>query len=250
MAAEATRPTTSADASACFANSVWRPLRRNQAAMPATTKRRRSGGDHGVEEARQRRRVEDGGPEVVQLGARRRAPRSRPASAARSWRRGSRTPRASRRSRPSGSRRSSTPFETRSRPNRKTPRKVDSRKKASRPSAASGAPKMSPTNREYSAQLVPNWNSMMMPVATPMAKVVVKSLIQKFGGRHVGRDAALVVAPLGEHDHQRQPDADGHEDEVVADGEGELDAGQHQSVHAWWHLLGWRMSPRSRRRRP
>ena len=51
-------------------------------------------------------------------------------------------------------------------------------------------------------------------------------------GRLVRRDAALVVAPLGEHDHHRQPDADGHEDEVVADGEGELDAGQHQSVHA------------------
>ena len=59
------------------------------------------------------------------------------------------------------------------------PRKVDSRKKAIRPSAASGAPKMLPTKREYSAQLVPNANSIVMPVATPIAKVAVNSLIQK-----------------------------------------------------------------------
>ena len=38
---------------------------------------------------------------------------------------------------------------------------------------------MLPTKREYSAQLVPNANSMVSPVATPMAKVAVKSLIQK-----------------------------------------------------------------------
>ena len=38
---------------------------------------------------------------------------------------------------------------------------------------------MSPTNREYVAQLVPNANSMVMPVATPMANVAVKILIQK-----------------------------------------------------------------------
>ena len=35
-----------------------------------------------------------------------------------------------------------------SQPNSHRPRKVDSRKKASRPSIASGAPKMSPTSRE------------------------------------------------------------------------------------------------------
>jgi hypothetical protein len=38
--------------------------------------------------------------------------------------------------------------EMRSRPNRSNPRNPDSRKKAKTPSAASGAPKMSPTNRE------------------------------------------------------------------------------------------------------
>ena len=36
------------------------------------------------------------------------------------------------------------------------PRKVDSKKKAARPSIASGAPKTSPTNREYWLQFMPN----------------------------------------------------------------------------------------------
>ncbi len=35
-------------------------------------------------------------------------------------------------------------------------------------SAASGAPKMSPTSLEYSDQLVPNENSSTIPVATPI----------------------------------------------------------------------------------
>ena len=39
------------------------------------------------------------------------------------------------------------------------PKKVDSRKNASRASKARGAPKMSPTKREYSDQFIPNWNS-------------------------------------------------------------------------------------------
>ena len=36
------------------------------------------------------------------------------------------------------------------------PMKVDSKKKAARPSIASGAPKTSPTKREYSLQFMPN----------------------------------------------------------------------------------------------
>ncbi len=39
------------------------------------------------------------------------------------------------------------------------------------PSAASRLPKTFPTNREYTAQLVPNWNSWTMPVAMPIAKI-------------------------------------------------------------------------------
>lgn len=50
--------------------------------------------------------------------------------------------------------------------------KVDSRKKASRPSSASGAPNTSPTNREYSLQAIPNWNSWTRPVATPKMKLM------------------------------------------------------------------------------
>ena len=56
-----------------------------------------------------------------------------------------------------------------------SPMNVDSKKKATRPSIASGAPKMSPTNREYSLQFMPNWNSWTMPVATPIAKLIRNS---------------------------------------------------------------------------
>jgi hypothetical protein len=56
------------------------------------------------------------------------------------------------------------------------PMNVDSKKNAARPSIASGAPKTSPTNREYSLQFIPNWNSCTMPVATPSAKLIRKSL--------------------------------------------------------------------------
>ena len=58
--------------------------------------------------------------------------------------------------------------------------KVDSMKKASSASIASGAPKISPTKREYSDQFMPNWNSCTMPVTTPMAKLMRKSLPQNF----------------------------------------------------------------------
>ena len=60
------------------------------------------------------------------------------------------------------------------------PRKVDSTKKASRASMASGAPKTSPTKRLYSLQAMPNWNSCTMPVATPMMKLIRNSLPQNF----------------------------------------------------------------------
>ena len=56
---------------------------------------------------------------------------------------------------------------------------VDSRKKASSPSIASGAPNTSPTKREYSDQFMPNWNSCTRPVATPIAKLMRKSLPKK-----------------------------------------------------------------------
>ena len=67
---------------------------------------------------------------------------------------------------------------TRSRPKRTTPTKADSRKNAEMPSAASGTPKMSPTNPEKRDQFVPNWNSMTMPLTTPMTKVIANSFVR------------------------------------------------------------------------
>lgn len=72
------------------------------------------------------------------------------------------------------------PFETRFQLNIHSPMKVDSRKKATVASIARGAPNMSPTNFEYSAQFMPNWNSRVMPVTTPTAKLMRKSLLQNF----------------------------------------------------------------------
>ena len=60
-----------------------------------------------------------------------------------------------------------------------------------RPSIASGAPKMSPTNREYSLQFIPNWNSCTIPVATPMAKLIRNNLPKNLVSRY---QATLSVA--------------------------------------------------------
>ena len=63
------------------------------------------------------------------------------------------------------------------RPNRTIPTNADSRKKANIPSAASGAPKMSPTYPEKRDQFVPNWNSMTTPLTTPITNVTAKSFV-------------------------------------------------------------------------
>ncbi len=47
-------------------------------------------------------------------------------------------------------------FGSRLQPKIHNPMNVDSKKKAKSPSIASGAPKMSPTNFEYSDQFMPN----------------------------------------------------------------------------------------------
>jgi hypothetical protein len=61
-------------------------------------------------------------------------------------------------------------------PNSHRPRKTDSRKKAARLSIASGAPKTSPTKREYADQFIPNWNSCTRPVTTPTAMLITSSV--------------------------------------------------------------------------
>jgi hypothetical protein len=63
-----------------------------------------------------------------------------------------------------------------SQPNSHSPRNVDSRKNAARPSIASGAPKMLPTSREYADQFIPNWNSGTRPVTTPIATLITSSV--------------------------------------------------------------------------
>ena len=70
-------------------------------------------------------------------------------------------------------------FGSRSQPNSHRPRNVDSRKKAARPSIASGAPNTSPTNREYADQFMPNSNSCTSPVTTPMAMLISSSVPKK-----------------------------------------------------------------------
>jgi hypothetical protein len=60
------------------------------------------------------------------------------------------------------------------------PRNVDSRKNAINASIASGAPKISPTNLEYSLQFIPNWNSCTIPVTTPIAKLIRNSFPKNF----------------------------------------------------------------------
>jgi hypothetical protein len=67
---------------------------------------------------------------------------------------------------------------SRSQPKIHRPMKVDSKKKAISASIASGAPKTSPTKREYWDQFMPNWNSWTMPVATPRAMLIRKSFPQ------------------------------------------------------------------------
>ena len=69
--------------------------------------------------------------------------------------------------------------DSRPRPKIQRPMKVDSRKNAASPSIASGAPKMSPTKREYCDQFMPNWNSWISPVTTPTANEIRNSFPKK-----------------------------------------------------------------------
>ena len=122
-----------------------------------------------------------------------------------------------------------------SRPKIHRPRNVDSRKKAISPSIASGAPKMSPTKREYCDQFMPNWNSCTMPVTTPRANSTSMILVQN----RVARSQYLAVgcAPLavGQRRHHRdergQPDRERDDEEVVHRCRRELPACQHRRVH-------------------
>ena len=61
--------------------------------------------------------------------------------------------------------------------------KALSRKNANMPSIANVCPTTPPAYLEKPAQLVPNWNSIGMPVTTPTAKLSPKILAQKPAAR-------------------------------------------------------------------
>src|SRR5690242_10361437 len=69
--------------------------------------------------------------------------------------------------------------ESRFSPKRKSPKNADSRKKENTPSMARGCPITPPVVRAKCDQLVPNWNSMGIPVTTPSRKLTAKILAQK-----------------------------------------------------------------------
>jgi hypothetical protein len=97
------------------------------------------------------------------------------------------------------------PRETRFQLNIHTPMNVDSTKKATVASMASGAPKISPTNFAYSAQFMPNWNSSVMPVTTPTAKftrsrrlqylVILRNVSSPVRAQRVSMNATMTVRP-------------------------------------------------------
>jgi hypothetical protein len=72
---------------------------------------------------------------------------------------------------------------TRCSPNRNRPRNDDSAKNANTPSMNSVCPTTGPAKCEKRAQLVPNWNSIGIPVTTPVAKVMAKMRAQKRAAR-------------------------------------------------------------------
>ena len=112
-----------------------------------------------------------------------------------------------------------------------SPMKVDSKKKATRPSIASGAPKMSPTNREYSLQFIPNWNSWTMPVATPMREVDQEQLAEEPGQPVPGGVPGDDPDGLHHRDQRGEADRQRDEDEVVDGGDPELPPRHVQRVH-------------------
>src|SRR5712691_2581174 len=103
-------------------------------------------------------------------------------------------------------------------------RKLDSRKKANVPSIASVCPMTPPANEEKRAQLVPNWNSMGMPVTTPTAKLIPSTRSQKREAHGELREqivkgdgeAELQAVPEEWIAHLRSSSHDGHGHLAVA----------------------------------
>jgi hypothetical protein len=69
---------------------------------------------------------------------------------------------------------------------------------------------------------MPNWNSCTMPVATPSAKLIKKSLPKKPGQPVPGGVARDQPDRLHDGDQRCQADGQRNEDEVVDGGDAEL----------------------------
>ena len=121
---------------------------------------------------------------------------------------------------------------SRSQPNSHSPRNVDSRKNAARPSMASGAPNTSPTNREYADQFIPNSNSCTSPVTTPIAMLITRSVPKNRVEPLCARIVGPVPHGLQDRDQERQPDRHRHEQEVVDRRGRELHPRQVHVAHA------------------
>ncbi len=124
-------------------------------------------------------------------------------------------------------------FGSLSHPKTHSPRNVDSRKKASSASMASGAPKMSP---DEAGVLGPVHAELELharcPSTTPMAKLMRKSLPQNFVSFcHTSLPVTTqAVCSAGHDPHEAQGQRD--EEEVVDAGDGELPSRQEDGVHA------------------
>ncbi len=80
-----------------------------------------------------------------------------------------------------------------------------------------------PVRRENSDQLVPNWNSMGMPVTTPSTKLMAKILAQKRAATLYFASLRLQRQRLEHDDEQGQAHGELGEEVVIRDGEGEVD---------------------------
>ena len=117
-------------------------------------------------------------------------------------------------------------LESRFQPKIQMPRKVDSRKNATRPSMASGPPKTLPTSREYADQFMPNSNSWIRPGHHADGHVDQQQRPEEAGEASVGLVPVAVPRGLEQRHQEGQPDRHGDEEEVVDARHGELPPGE------------------------
>ena len=97
---------------------------------------------------------------------------------------------------------------------------------------ASGWPMTPPESREKRAQLVPNSNSMGMPVTTPKTKLMAKMRPQKRAARSHVSLPVLQGHGLEHHDQQGQAHGELRKQIMEGDGEGEMQPVDDLSGHA------------------